>query len=820
MRPAPTPRILWVELTSKCPFDCIFCSRKSRRGSGEHLPFAVFESLVRQVQDPRKFLLNYSGESTVYPDLIPAIQLARSTGATVELVSALASAPDQLLQQISTSGLNRLTISMHAADSATYTEIYRYSSFDAQLSRLERLTALCGSVERGPVIDLAFVAMQRNLGELERVAGIANRLGITEFSIFPVIRRDEIPIDFPDELVAAGKYSETFRSALAQQVGEARLRFPQIAFTVCDPSIAQQGVSLGEVPIPCPGPLPVGARIHSCEQNPWETVHVLSNGDVVTCEVRDRIPFGNLARQSLAEIWNGEAYNRFRSDYVAGEAAECRTCPWKTAYLPVRLRGEILAARGASAQLGHGWHPPSGEAHIWGSQQAVAVLQPAADATFIQVSGLLTPGNGTGNGTGNDLTLSCNGEAIGNIVNSSWEMMSFDLSLDVPRRTASSDPWEIGFRARYAYRPVDHGTGADQRDLGFALSLLAAKSEVSAAQVTRQTKNFERMMTAIDRFDRAARKFNRFAGKSRARGAQKACDPGLSVIIPERENIPELLVCLDGLREASRVWQEPFEAIIVVNGCAAAAYQEVERKYSDARWIFSPDALGFAAAVEAGLQEARYDWVYLLNSDVRVAPDALRAAGAHRDAGVFSIASQIMLKDSTRFREETNLTRLFLEHGLATIHDLIPESAETIEHFYSGGGASMFQRRLLQQVLDVDAYEPFYWEDVEWGWRARKWGFKALFCAGSVVWHSQRATISRLYTPEEIDEIWQRNRLCFQLRNLTMAGSLEDVASAIGIAPSNVAAHFNRWSTIVQVLRGRQWNHRAPVADDQLLRRL
>src|SRR6185312_4068430 len=108
MRPAPTPRILWVELTSKCPFDCIFCSRKSRRGSGEHLPFAVFESLVRQVQNPRKFLLNYSGESTVYPELIAAIRLARSTGAAVELVSALASAADALVDELAASGLTRL----------------------------------------------------------------------------------------------------------------------------------------------------------------------------------------------------------------------------------------------------------------------------------------------------------------------------------------------------------------------------------------------------------------------------------------------------------------------------------------------------------------------------------------------------------------------------------------------------------------------------------------------------------------------------------------------------------------------------------------
>jgi GT2 family glycosyltransferase/MoaA/NifB/PqqE/SkfB family radical SAM enzyme len=776
------------------------------------LPFAVFESLVRQVQDSRKFLLNYSGESTVYPDLIAAIQLARSTGATVELVSALASAPEQLLKQISASGLNRLTVSMHAADSATFTEIYRYSSFDAQLSRLEQLMEFCGSVEKGPMVDLAFVAMQRNLRELERVAEIANRLGITELSIFPVIRRDEIPIDFPDELVASGTYSETFRDAVAQQVGQAKLLFPQIAFTVCDPSFAQQAGDLGEVPVACPGPLPAGARIHSCEQNPWETAHVLSNGDVVSCEVRDRIPFGNLTRQSLAEIWNGEAYSRFRSDYVAGEVAECHTCPWKTAYIPARLRGEILPARGASAQLGHGWHPPSGEPHIWGSQQAVAVLQPMEGASLIQVSGLLPPGNGNG---GNDLTLSCNGETIGNIVNSSQELMSFDISLNVPK-AISSDPWEVEFRTRHVYRPVDHGTGPDQRDLGFALSMLAATSEFSPAQVTRQTKDFERMITAIERFDRAARTFNRFRGKSRPAGMHSTRGTGLSVIIPERGNIPELLDCLNAVGEASRLWQEPMEVIIVVNGCAFGSYRDLERKYPEAHWIFSPAALGFAAAVEAGLQEARYEWVYLLNSDVRVAPDALLTAGAHRDANVFSIASQIMLKDSTRFREETNLTRLFLENGLATIHDLIPESADAVEHFYSGGGASMFQRRLLEQVLDVEAYEPFYWEDVEWGWRARKWGFKAVFCPDSVVWHSQRATISQFYTAEKIDEIWQRNRLCFQLRNLTTVGSLQDVLAAIGNSPSDVAAYFNRWSTIVRVLRGRQWNHRASLTDDRL----
>jgi GT2 family glycosyltransferase/MoaA/NifB/PqqE/SkfB family radical SAM enzyme len=802
---------VWVELTSKCPFDCIFCSRKSRRGVGDHLPFSIFESLVRQVQNPRKFLLNYSGESTVYPHLIAAIQLARSTGATVELVSALASAPEQLLKQISTSGLSRLTVSMHAADSSTFSEIYRYSSFEVQLSRLEHMVSLCRSVEKGPVVDIAFVAMQRNLRQMESVAGIANRLGITKLFIFPIIRRDEIPINFPNELASAGRYTDHFRTSLAQHVERAKVQFPQIAFTVCDSSMTHQPDSLGEVPISCPGPLPIGARIHSCEQNPWETAHVLSNGDVVGCEVRDRKPFGNLSSQSLSDIWNGEAYARFRSAYMNGDVTECRACPWKTAYFPTPLRGEILPGRGFSAQFGYGWHPPSDETCIWSSQRALAVLQPMKAASVLQVAGVLPPGTG-----GNDVTVSCNGRTIGKVINSSETSRPFDLFLDVPQEVVSQ-VWQLEFHTRHVYRPLDQGTGEDQRDLGFALSLLAAKSVISAAQSRRQTRDFERLVSAIDRFDRMTRMFNRFRGRSRPDGSHIICSSGLSVIIPERENIPELLVCLAALRDASILWREPMEVIIVVNGCTAESYRDVKLRYSDARWLFFPAPLGFAEAVDAGLAQARYDWVYLLNSDVRVAPDALLAAGMHRGENVFSIGSQIMLKDTTRFREETNLTRLFLENGLATIHDLIPNSPNTIEHFYSGGGASMFQRRLLRQVLDVGAYNPFYWEDVEWGWRARKWGFKALFCPDSVVWHSQRATISRFYTPEEIDEIWRRNQLCFHLRNMTTIGPMEHVLAAIENAPPNVAAHLNRWSTMIKIMQGRQWNHRAPLTDEQLL---
>jgi GT2 family glycosyltransferase/MoaA/NifB/PqqE/SkfB family radical SAM enzyme len=809
--PAKTPRILWVELTSKCPFDCVFCSRQTRRGSGEHMPYRLFKSLVSQVEDPRTFLLNYSGESTVYPDLIPAVRLARSTGASVELVSALACASEPLLFDLSRSGLSRLTVSLHAADAHSYREIYRYSSLDVLRDSLMRFAEFCWEVDDPPIVDVAFVAMERNLGELAAVAGLAAAAGVRSITIFPVIRRDEIPVQFPRELTAAGDPRDAFRAKLNQAVETARAAQPKMGFTVANPVFTSESGPLGSVPAPCPGELPASARIHSCEQNPWETAHVLSNGDVVACEVHDREPLGNLARQPLAAIWHGDAYREFRAQYHAGSIEGCRRCPWKRAYVPTPFESEIVASRGRSAQLLHGWHEPSDEPHIWASQQALALVQPRPASTTLHVSGVLPPGP---NGQANELTVSCNGAIIGAIVNSNREPMA--IGVDLPVAAIRAEPWSIQLRTRHVFWPKSPEAGADQRDLGFALVLLASKAPVHVPSVRRNRHALERLRRAIHAIDAcgcALRRCRRFP--KAARTAQRA--PGVSVLIPERDTPDELASCLAGVRAAAVAWWEPVQIIVVVNGSPPSSYRALRSLHPEVRWQFHPAALGFAGAIAAGLPQVRNDWVYLLNSDAVPEPDALAAACGLRDAATFSIASQILLRDRTRFREETNWTTLFLENGLATIHDLIPRSSDPVEHFYAGGGASLFQTRLLRSLLDARVYHPFYWEDVEWGWRARKLGYRSIFCPASRVEHVQRATIARHYPPEQVEAIVERNRLLFHLRNLTASGSLDAVVDAIANGPRELTDFFLQWTVLAQIGCGRLWNHLAPVPDDAIL---
>src|SRR5881397_2629588 len=133
----PTPKILWIELTSKCPFKCVFCTREVRWGAGRNLDFDVYRSLIAQLEEPEFIGLNYSGESIHYPRLIEAIRLACATGAYTELVTALSSASQSLVRQIVESDLARLAVSIHTLDEKQYQDIYGFGSLPALKKRIQ-----------------------------------------------------------------------------------------------------------------------------------------------------------------------------------------------------------------------------------------------------------------------------------------------------------------------------------------------------------------------------------------------------------------------------------------------------------------------------------------------------------------------------------------------------------------------------------------------------------------------------------------------------------------------------------------------------------
>jgi MoaA/NifB/PqqE/SkfB family radical SAM enzyme len=459
---APQPRVLWIELTSKCPFDCIFCSRALRRGSGEDLEFNLLQQVLNDLHAPELIRLNYSGESVHYPHLIDAIRLAKNTGAQTELVSAFASISPALIPRVVESGLDRLTISLHTLDPHEYRSIYRYSTLDTLRSRIDDLLAAKRTLKKKvPLLDFAFVALRRNLSQLEPLASYAEQVGASQILVHPVLRRDPIPFNFAYE-VSGGQMGFEFKNELRTAVRQVKKR-SRVPITVSNPDVEPE-VTLGSEAVYIPQELPEGARIRTCDQNPWETTHILANGDVVVCEVRDREVIGSLRSQTLAEIWTGAAYSGFRRRYLSGVVSTCRICPWKMAYRPKPLGPSISAADGMSPQLLRGWYSRDAAGTIWSKRESWAVLANLRGAGSVRVRGALPF---SADGRDNVLEVESNGLLIGRVLNPTRQLLRFDAHFGPISEI--DDSLNLRFVTRTSFNPSRCGINGDGRELGFAL---------------------------------------------------------------------------------------------------------------------------------------------------------------------------------------------------------------------------------------------------------------------------------------------------------------------------------------------------------------
>jgi MoaA/NifB/PqqE/SkfB family radical SAM enzyme len=256
---------------------------------------AMLDSILSSLDRPEIIRLNYSGECANYPWLIEAIAKTKAqTRAQVEMVTSLVSMPMETIPRLAGSGIDRISISLHSVDRKTFPVLYGGGSLESFERRLESLLHAARHESRPPAIDFAAVAMQSNAGELPAIASLAAKSGASMLSIHPVIRRDGVPLRFALEADDDGRLTGAFQAALDSNVKAARDANPGVRISVARPP------DLGHH---C-GPF-------TCEQNPFETVHVLSNGDVVACEVTDRKALGNLRSSTLPDIWQGPEYRIF-----------------------------------------------------------------------------------------------------------------------------------------------------------------------------------------------------------------------------------------------------------------------------------------------------------------------------------------------------------------------------------------------------------------------------------------------------------------------------------------------------------------------------
>jgi GT2 family glycosyltransferase len=172
---------------------------------------------------------------------------------------------------------------------------------------------------------------------------------------------------------------------------------------------------------------------------------------------------------------------------------------------------------------------------------------------------------------------------------------------------------------------------------------------------------------------------------------------------------------------------------------------------------------GYGPAVNAGAAAASGDQLLVLNDDVRLEESAVRVL---REAlppdGVFAVAPRI-ISPLAREGDEGGKSAT-LRAGLIEIEEA--PSSETHPTFYPVGCCYLCHR---QSFLDLggydDVYAPFFWEDVDLGYRAWRRGLASLHVPSAVCHHEGSATIGER-PMDERQRAWHRNWALFHLRNI------------------------------------------------------
>ena len=275
-----------IELSTSCNFRCPMCPfgvpKEARPATFSSVSGMFPLALFRKVVDEgvplglRAVDVSYYNEPLLRKDLMDFIEYAAAGG----VLDIMFSTNGQLLtaelsERLLDSPLTRMMVSLDAATEATYEQIRIGGDFKTVIGNIERV--LRRKRERGqvlPVTRVSFVKTSLNEHELEQF--IAHWKPLVDYlSIQELMEFDEMKLVLTP----------------ANRVTNMQFR---------------------------------------CHQ-PWHRLTLRANGDALPCCTiwGQQLPVGNVARQSLAEIWMSPAMRQLRQLHREGRYAEnpvCKQC--------------------------------------------------------------------------------------------------------------------------------------------------------------------------------------------------------------------------------------------------------------------------------------------------------------------------------------------------------------------------------------------------------------------------------------------------------------------------------------------------------------
>jgi len=280
------PIALNIEPTTRCNLKCPMCWRTYIKPVRDiDLTFENYKKIIDQVANTLLFLFLWNwGEPLLHKDIAQMVEYAKNKGIFVSLSTNAFFLDEKAINEMISSGLDHMIISLDAATKETYLQCRPGSDFNKVTNNIKNLIAKKRQKKSIlPFINLQFIVMKMNETELIQAKNLGKELGVDKVSF----KKLDAPIKH-----------------LREKLSPVNKKFKPDVY---------------------------GKKTRNLKCfRPWFHCVINSDGDVIPCchDFTFKYVLGNVFKESFGKIWHNKEYTGFRRQILEGKVIEmCKFCP-------------------------------------------------------------------------------------------------------------------------------------------------------------------------------------------------------------------------------------------------------------------------------------------------------------------------------------------------------------------------------------------------------------------------------------------------------------------------------------------------------------
>ncbi len=245
-----------------------------------------------------------------------------------------------------------------------------------------------------------------------------------------------------------------------------------------------------------------------------------------------------------------------------------------------------------------------------------------------------------------------------------------------------------------------------------------------------------------------------------------------TVVIPNWNGKQYLKECLDSLLSQENT---KLHIIIVDNGSTDGSVAFLEEHYPMVEVIAFSQNLGFCKAVNAGIQAAGTEYVFLLNNDTTVDKHCVASleTAIEKNSKIFSVGAKMLSMQNPEIIDDAGDYYCALGWAYATGKGKkdCEKYSKPKKIFAACAGAALYRKEIFDSIGLFDENHFAYLEDIDVGFRARIYGYFNVFEPAALVYHAGSATSGSKYNEFKIN-FSSRNSIYIIRKNIPLVGRL------------------------------------------------